>query len=324
MTTPPPSAGLPSDKLIPPLNAPRAGAVTVGIQPGSQGPILAQYVVVFGTSGGVFIYAGSPALGNPPVYWMGNVVADPYGNPLDQGIWAGQPGSNQVGIQSSAGLARIYFVPTGNYQADASVGMVQTGGQAILEIFGAQTTANPAANSDRVGLFLYDHGVGGSAALQMGYYDTTNGFHEVFVGNYQGLNIPLLYEALAIDPTTGTSPSNVAVSEGYHPINLDPGWSITPTHDQPAYRLLPDGHGGNANIQFTGSANFSGTPGVPQALNANNPISIPAYIPGNNHYWRSGDSHRMGAEYTPGGVINCYPVTGGANTVALDGIVSLR
>lgn len=316
---------LPSDKLLAPLNAPRAGAVAVGIQPGSTGPILAQYVVVFGTSGGVFIYVGTPGLGNPPFYWVGNVTQDPYGNPLRQGIWAGQPGSIQVGIQAAGGNADIFFVPAGGaYAADASAGMVQSGGQAILELFGAQTAAVPAANSDRVALLLWDHGAGATASLEGFYFDTSGTSHKLFAGNYQGFDLPVCSEVLATVPGTGTGPSNPAVSESWHLITLDTGWTTLANHDAPAYRLLPDGLGANGSIQFTGTAQWTGGAfGNPQALNSSNPLGA-GYQPAQFHYWRSGDSHRTGAEYQNNGIIMCYPVTGGTNQVSLDGVVSLR
>ena len=206
MTTPQgiASVGLPSDKLIPPLNAPRAGTVSPGVQPGTTGPILAQYVVVFGNSGGVFVYAGLPSLGNPPVYWFGNVTADPYGNPLDQGIWAGQPGNIQVGIQANGANANIFFVPAGgSYNEDASIGMFQQPGQAILRIVGAQTTANPDPDSDQTVLLLWDHGGGSSAALQGSYVDANGVLRDFFNGRSNGFQLPAVAEFNAVERSHG-------------------------------------------------------------------------------------------------------------------------
>jgi hypothetical protein len=42
----------------------------------------AQYVIVSGPGGGVFIYNGTPGPGNPPIYWETNSPTDPYGNTL--------------------------------------------------------------------------------------------------------------------------------------------------------------------------------------------------------------------------------------------------
>lgn len=323
--TAPLDAALPSDQLFSPLNAPRAAPVSPGVQPGvTNAIVLAQYVVVFGASGGVFVYSGTPALGNPPVYWFGNVTADPYGNSLDQGIWAGQNGNIQVGIQANAGHAQIFFVPAGGtYAADASAGMVQSGGQAILEIAGAQTAAVPAANSDRVLLELWDHGAGTTASLIAFYFDSAGVAQKLFAGNYQGMDLPIVSECLAIRPGTGTGPSNAAQSEIWNTITMDSGWSTIAGYDSPRYRLLPDGLGTNGSIQLSGSAQFTGTIGNPQSLNSNNPLPS-AYRPSNNHYYRSGDSHRMGAQLDNSGVIDGYPVSGGFNQIALDGVVSLQ
>ena len=73
---------------IPPLNAPPAGAVSTGVQPGvTSAVILANRVIVFGTTppGGIFVYNGTPALGNPPVLAITTATTDPYGNDIKPG-----------------------------------------------------------------------------------------------------------------------------------------------------------------------------------------------------------------------------------------------
>lgn len=246
MTTPAELAALPSAQLIPPLNAARAGNAAPGVQPGVSGQIVfAQYVVVFGTSGGMFIYAGQPGPGNPPVYWFGNVVADPYGNPLKQGVWAGQQGSIQVGIQTSGpgagGSAQIFFVPVGDYAADATAGMLQTGGQAFLEFLGAQTTANPDAESDRVGLFLTDHGSGQSAALSVFYFDSAGAGHVALGVTCSGLQLPAVWGLSAVQPGTGSSSANPYVPETWHPAALSNSWAGSGSGVNGLfYRLNPD------------------------------------------------------------------------------------
>jgi hypothetical protein len=243
----------------------------------SSAIVLAQYVVVFGTSGGVFIYDGTPALGNPPLYWFGNVTQDPYGNALDQGIWAGQPGSIQVGIQTSGagsgGSATVFFVPVGSYAADASIGMVQSGGQAILEILGAQTTASPATNSDHVAMFLWDHGAAvgpsASAALQGWFFDTAGVARNFYSGNFAGLSLPAA-SAFAVDPATGTSQGAPFASETWHAVTLDTGWSATVPLE---YRLLAD----SGNVQVRGQLTHSGVTAQTN-INGSNPIPA-AYWP---------------------------------------------
>ncbi len=225
MTTPAELAALPSARPYPPANAAQAGNAQPGVQPGSSQFIIAQYVVVFGANGGVFIYSGTPARGNPPVYSISNATQDPYDNPVSPGIWAGPPGSIQVGIQANPGSAEVFFTPAGNYAADAAAGIVQTATQAILEVLGAQTT--PAgAGSDRVGLLYYDHGTGsGSAEMQAVYfYQGTTGFINLFVGNFAGLQVPLCAGITAVQPGTGTDPDTLAVPETWHALAMNTGW----------------------------------------------------------------------------------------------------
>ena len=200
------------DGLIRPLNAPSGQQMLPGVQPGVTGAVVtAQYVIIFGQatgqqSGGLFIYEGSPGPGNPPVYSDTNATEDPYGNAVAAGIWAGQFGSIQVGLQTdlAAGTADIFWVPSTAAAFAASAGIFQSGGQAILQIFGSETTDNPAANSDYVAFYLWDHGSatgpGASAAVQAWFFDSTTGApHNFFSGNYEGLVIPaaLLFGALA-------------------------------------------------------------------------------------------------------------------------------
>jgi hypothetical protein len=69
------------DGLRRPLNAPPAGIPVPGVQPGSPGIVIAHFIIVT-SAGGVFIYSGTPAHGNPPIAWMSGGTADPYGNTL--------------------------------------------------------------------------------------------------------------------------------------------------------------------------------------------------------------------------------------------------
>lgn len=314
--------GLPSDKLYAPLNAPRAGNVSVGIQPGSPQVILAQYVIVFGTAGGVFIYSGSPGLGNPPVYWVGNVTADPYGNTLNEGIWAGQTGAIQVGLQAQGGSAQVFFVPVGGYAAVASAGIVQSGGQAILELLGAQTTANPAANSDRVALFLWDHGgavgPGASADIQAWFFDTSGTGHNLWNGNYAGLGLGACY-INAVQPGTGTDPTaaGVFVPETWHPVTLDAGWTAVAGYPAPQYRLLPTGDVEIAGVVSHAAFNVS-TP-------LNNGTPLPAgYRPASRQAYRTGNGGTIAdIELVSTGVINCIGQATGSVRASLGGIATL-
>lgn len=53
-----------------------------GLAPGSASVIRARQIIVSGAGDGIFIYNGSPGLGNPPVAWSSPGLVDPYGNVL--------------------------------------------------------------------------------------------------------------------------------------------------------------------------------------------------------------------------------------------------
>jgi hypothetical protein len=78
------------DGLVRPLNAPPAVTAPPGVQPGVNNQIvLARYVIVFGDNGGVFLYVGTPALGNGPVAWLTLATTDPYGNAVTPELGVG-------------------------------------------------------------------------------------------------------------------------------------------------------------------------------------------------------------------------------------------
>lgn len=72
-----------SDGLVEPLNVPPGTTTPVGVQAGvSQAVVTANTLIVFGTSGGIFVYSGTPGFGNPPIFYVSGGTTDPYGNPI--------------------------------------------------------------------------------------------------------------------------------------------------------------------------------------------------------------------------------------------------
>lgn len=68
-----------SDGLIAPVNAPPAGVVSPGVQPGvSQSVVIANRVIVYGTNGGIYVYSGTPAAGSLIASITGSGGLDPY------------------------------------------------------------------------------------------------------------------------------------------------------------------------------------------------------------------------------------------------------
>lgn len=100
------------------------GAATVA--PGSLPVIRANKVIVSGPNEGVFVYNGTPALGNPPIDYMSNSATDPFGNTLPQAgtvayvsstIWAALTGgqllfADGTTLASVGGVARVETAST--------------------------------------------------------------------------------------------------------------------------------------------------------------------------------------------------------------------
>jgi hypothetical protein len=63
----------------------------------SVGSIIGTDFIVENANGGVFVYSGTPALGNPPVAWMANTTTDPYGNSLPSTTGVAGTGTFQAG-----------------------------------------------------------------------------------------------------------------------------------------------------------------------------------------------------------------------------------
>lgn len=321
MTTP----GRPnvSDGLIPPLNAPKGRMLTPGIQAGvSNNIVLAQYVVVFGTTGGVFIYDGIPAAGNPPIYWTGNVTADPYGNALVQGTWAGQMGAIQVGMQADpvAGTASVFFVPSSAHALPGSMSMAESGTQSILQIFGVQTTDNPDSASDSVGMYLWDHGSSGlpgaTSALQGIYFDSNTGNPQMFYsGDYNGLKVGGA-SVVAAEPGS-YSPASPWVNETWHDITVDAGWGGL--GEAPQYQLMAQA----GFVALRGDISHAGTTAQVD-INSANPLPV-GYRPAATRYYRTPQAaDGAGAiEVQSSGVITMRASGFSATQAILDGLYSL-
>jgi hypothetical protein len=96
-----------------------------GVQPGSfSGIIRARVIIVSGAGGGVFVYNGTPAAGNPPVLSIvaPGVTTDPFGNPVNAVMNIGNLSGAHFGVDqfgnvymaNAAGTTTIYMSPTSN------------------------------------------------------------------------------------------------------------------------------------------------------------------------------------------------------------------
>lgn len=77
----------------------------------SAATVLAEYVIVSGPGGGVFIYQNgtTPGLGNPPVSWESSGLVDPFGNILPS--VAGVQGSGAFTVGSYVGVTTPGSLP---------------------------------------------------------------------------------------------------------------------------------------------------------------------------------------------------------------------
>jgi hypothetical protein len=131
------------DKLVRPVNAPRGTDTPVGVQPGSNSPIVrARQVIVSGNGDGVFIYSGAPGLGNPPIAWMGAGLVDPYGNVLPSTTGVASTGTFQAGDTriTTAGIFVYSSTPAAGNLIYSEVGGVAGGTDPYGNAYLAGTT----------------------------------------------------------------------------------------------------------------------------------------------------------------------------------------
>jgi hypothetical protein len=87
------------------------------IGPGSGNILRARLVIVSGPSGGVFIYSGTPALGNPPIVSETSGTTDPYGNVVIPTIQVQGGGKVTVG---AAGGPQVVLISNADYTITAT------------------------------------------------------------------------------------------------------------------------------------------------------------------------------------------------------------
>jgi hypothetical protein len=150
--------GLPmaGDGLARPLNAPPASTPPPGVQPGVSSAVeIANVVIIFGANSGLFIYAGTPGPGNPPVIWATEATQDPYKNTLPfpgLGIKNGSSltkingGNIQLGTDAEFTMATLDDSGTGVTSLESST-VSNVDIAAALELFSkvASPTGNPSA-----------------------------------------------------------------------------------------------------------------------------------------------------------------------------------
>lgn len=241
-----PAGSTAGDGLVRSINAPSGHQVLPGVQPGVTGGLdLAQYVVVFsaadasGAGGGLFVYSGSPAPGNGPIYSVTSATEDPYGNAVNPGIAAGQFGQVQAVLEAMGKQGQLVF-PTPTVPAAAYAGVTGTysGVIPLLQMFSAQAQS-VAPYNDRTLLQMQGNPASGasSASYFMVYVDTNGDKITHFFGNYAGFGMYACQFIYAVLPGTGTSSSNPAQPESWHLMTLQNGWAQVSGGRPARYRL---------------------------------------------------------------------------------------
>lgn len=166
----------PGDKLVRPMNAPDAGQVWPGVQPGTTGPVvLARLVIVSGAGGEILIYNGTPGPGTLIGSWAGAAGVDTpqFLNTVlkDLTVYSGSS-SGYVNITSSGaagGNDGILFNPAG---ATHVLELPQISGRAInnglaSEVEILQFSSGLVSGLDSADLSLQSEAADGSVGGQI-------------------------------------------------------------------------------------------------------------------------------------------------------------
>lgn len=170
------------------------------IAPGaSAGVIRARIVIVGGTSGGVFVYSGTPALGNLIGSLAGTgTTVDPFGNPvLGGGLAIYGAASQAVTLTEPGSLSQLQFLTGSGFEATpANLSAAPSGSgpsEIMLMVLSGPKGSTPGA-TDWVQVAMESAPQGGGAGAG-GFllYITTGGIAQTRLSwNANGVQIPLL------------------------------------------------------------------------------------------------------------------------------------
>lgn len=250
----------PGGRLTPPAiwQAHRPGPKRVIAPGGAAGIFRGRLVIITGTGAGsgLFIYAGTPALGNPPVLSAvaPGTTTDPYGNP----VLAVLELQGAAGVLSITTPALVQFPSLAAFEntiagVAAGVGGTIPAQFISLGIRSASTTT--AGARDLVELSLNSANADNSSSANMDFiYFGSNGTpHEYAFVDITGLNI-LAGSIVGVDP--GSSPATPAT---WHTIALQNGYTAGTNNgfvDVPQVRASAE----NKRLEFKGSLTVPGAP----------------------------------------------------------------
>lgn len=245
------------DQLRRPLNAPPSGQGTpIGVQPGITNPGFFQRVIVFGPGGqpvGVFVYGGTPAIGNLPIAWVSASSTDPYGNALPSGTGI------VIGTQAAGTVIGLGQGELIGYAAGELAGGLQFPGSRSLRLVSpVQNVSDTPAQ-----LTLY-------SASTFGTTRTAIGTQTTFIGTGFG---GIVYLSPSGDSTGATDPGliNGLLGQGTHLVLLPGQYYLNAPVNIPPYAVL-EGYGAPLTLDFL----VSGTPGVNNAARL---IAVSSWAP---------------------------------------------
>jgi hypothetical protein len=119
------------------------GTSRAGVGPGPSNVVFARVVIVSGANEGVFIYNGTPVLGNPPVSTESNSTSDPFGNPILPGNVSYDPGV--IALQNDDGSLIQYYWTGSAWAEDWQISTVNFGTPEVAMTFSVGEPAQYAA-----------------------------------------------------------------------------------------------------------------------------------------------------------------------------------
>jgi len=286
--------------------------------------IIARLVIIEGTGDGLFVYDGPPAAGNLIVSAAAASGTDADGNDYDIGLEVQNGG--QIITQGTAASIREY-IAGGNPVKQWRSGYTSEQGPAGIFtqlinqgdadeyiqwwLFGPVVTGQ--ADAAFIVMNSSQQNAGNNAFGSLGYQDTSGSPAGMLSWGPGGISA--IGTVAAVEPGTGTVAVD-AVTETWHDISLDSGWSQTAGFQTPQYRLTAQG-----DLQLKGRISHAAL-GAATAINSGTPLPS-AYCPAAKAYYRNADANGAGLEMAPSGVLTAYPGGASPATADLTGIVAL-
>jgi hypothetical protein len=326
-----------------------------------SGTITGGTLVVDGTSGGVFVYSGPPALGNLIGSWAGAAGTDGFGNVYPQGfniskgaisgtvfsgadfiintagifIYSGTPAAGNLlislaGATGTDGFGNNYpqgltvYGPSG-----AKITLEDNGTEAALLLLPAGVTSNTVAPQ------IITSAINTGGAAEIAELVITSGKES---GNDDAA-IVLVSEsadatvaALAYFEFGGQICAFFARGQGIRAVqpgttNVIEGWhAITLDTGWSTVANMPAPQYrmlASGEIEFTGAASHASFT-TNQNLNGSNPLPATGYRPANEHVWRTGNGGTIAdSAYMSTGVIQGLGQASGSVRIYLDGVCPL-